>query len=213
MFLGVRPKREDLKVKKLWSLFQSLFSINDCDHWEGIGEALRDWLQRWIGQEACTVFNRIGRPYIHSKVVETVWQAEDKNHFLRHVVLLITLDIKNTLTVEWYASCPGAFVPLPLYLLRMAEAYLRSSALSRLQQAEVGPTSRVAQELILSPDLCNVICDGLLRPGDVWKVGVGLGSVLWQRWTTCCRMRQVRSQYSVDGGLVRLPVGVTTLWA
>lgn len=113
-------------------------------------------------------------------VIASVKQTRCETNFLRRVVLLATLDIRNAFNSLRWANIIEAIqniFEVPGYLLKVLQSYLKDRELlydtsDGMRRKKI--TSGAAQGSILGPDLWNITYDEILRiemPDDTYLVG------------------------------------------
>lgn len=125
---------------------------------------------------------RKGRSSIDAvqEVIKIFEAAQEKNHYSRKIVVLITFDIKNAFnSMRWTdmrKSLRKVF-RMPRYLLRILNSYLQDRVLlyeTTEGERQKNITAGAAQGSILGPDLWNITYDGILKivtPEDAILVG------------------------------------------
>ena len=111
------------------------------------------------------------------EVVDAARSTESGNHYSRPVCLLVTLDVKNSVSWEKALCALKRDFKLPEYLLRIIGDYLADRSL--VYDTYDGPkqkqiTSGAAQGSILGRDIWNAFYDGILRmdmPENTFLVG------------------------------------------
>lgn len=104
---------------------------------------------------------RAGLPTVYAihEVTEAVRGAGYHNHFSCQIVLLVTLDLRNSLnSAKWndHASVFGKTFRVPGYIMRMVYDYLKDRTLlyeTREGQRKISVTTGATQESTLAPDL------------------------------------------------------------
>ena len=102
------------------------------------------------------------------EVVEAVRVAENRNHYSRRMVFLVTLDVRNAFNSARWTDMLEALdaFQVPEYLKRILRDYLKDRRLLYQTcegQKERTVTAGAAQGSVLGPDLWNLAYDSLLK--------------------------------------------------
>lgn len=100
------------------------------------------------------------------EIMDTINHAQQRNHAIRKIVFLATLDVKNKFYSARWDDMVEALEEfrVPKYLLQMLKSYLSKRVLvndTTEGQKKGTVTAGAAQGSILGPDLWNISYDGM----------------------------------------------------